>query len=115
VRIAIDDFGIGYLPLASLKPFPLDTIKIDRSFLHDAAGAVEDRALTEAIIAMGKALGRTVVAQGVETKEQADFLRQYACDEFQGFFLDKPLPADQMTSLIRAQPNTPDLDSKLAS
>ena len=108
VRIAVDDFGIGYSSLASLKQFPLDTIKIDRTFIHDVASVAENKALTEAIIAMGRTLSLTVVAQGVETKEQADFLRQNACDEFQGFYLNKPMPADQMTELLRPQLDTAD-------
>ncbi len=103
IRIAIDDFGIGYSSLATLKRFPLDTIKIDRSFIRDVASVAEDKELTEAIIAMGRTLSLTVVAQGVETKEQADFLRQNACDEFQGFYLNRPLPADQITELLRTQ------------
>ena len=111
IRIAIDNFGIGYSSLASLKQFPLDTIKIDRSFIHDVANVAEDKALTEAIIAMGRTLSLTVVAQGVETKEQADFLRQNACDEFQGFYLNKPVPADQIAELIRAQADTKDIDN----
>jgi len=114
-RIAIDDFGIGYFSLASIKQFPLDSIKIDRCFIHDIASVAEDQALTEAIIAMGRTLSLTVVAQGVETKEQADFLRQNACDEFQGFYLNKPMPANQIAELIRAQPDIPDIDSNLAS
>ncbi len=114
-RIAIDDFGIGYASLASLKQFPLDTIKIDRSFIHDLDSVAEDKALTEAIIAMGRTLSLTVVAQGVETKEQADFLRRNACDEFQGYYLNKPMPADQVAELIRAQPDIPDIDSNLAT
>ena len=93
VRIAVDDFGIGYLSLATLKEFPLDSIKIDRSFMRDADSVTEDQALTESIIAMGRNLSMTVVAQGVETREQADFLRQNACDEFQGFFFDRPQSA----------------------
>jgi EAL domain-containing protein (putative c-di-GMP-specific phosphodiesterase class I) len=101
VRIAIDDFGSGYFSLASLKKFPLDTIKIDRSFVREATSVADDRALTEAIIAMGRTLSLTVVAQGVETREQAEFLRQNACDEFQGFYLNKPMPAEQMTELLR--------------
>jgi len=108
VRIAVDDFGIGYSSLATLKQFPLDTIKIDRTFIHDVASVAENKALTEAIIAMGRTLSLTVVAQGVETKEQADFLRQNACDEFQGFYLNKPMPADQMTELLRPQLDTAD-------
>jgi diguanylate cyclase (GGDEF)-like protein len=111
VRIAIDDFGIGYSSLASLKQFPLDSIKIDRSFIHDASSIAEDKALTQAIIAMGRTLSLTVVAQGVETKEQADFLRLNACDEFQGFYLNIPMPVDQMTELLRAQPDTANIDS----
>jgi EAL domain-containing protein (putative c-di-GMP-specific phosphodiesterase class I) len=103
IRIAIDDFGLGYSSLASLKQFPLNTIKIDRSFIRDLASGPADKALTEAIIAMGRTLSLTVVAQGVETKEQADFLAQNACDEFQGFYLDRPMAADQIAESLRAQ------------
>jgi diguanylate cyclase (GGDEF)-like protein len=103
IKIAIDDFGTGYSSLATLQRFPLDTIKIDRSYIRDIATRDEDSTLTEAIIAMGKSLSLTVVAQGVETKEQADFLRQHACDEFQGFYFNKPMSADQFAELLRAQ------------
>ncbi|WP_248795515.1 EAL domain-containing protein [Pseudomonas sp. MWU13-2105] len=103
VRIAIDDFGIGYSSLSALKQFPLDSIKIDRSFIRDVTSVAEDKALTEAIIAMGRTLSLTVVAQGVETREQADFLRDNACDEFQGFYFNKPVPADQFAVLLQAQ------------
>jgi diguanylate cyclase (GGDEF)-like protein len=107
IRIAIDDFGIGYSSLATLRQCPLDTIKIDRSFIRDVTSVAEDKDLTGAIIAMGRALSLTVVAQGVETKEQADFLRQNACDEFQGFYLNKPEPADQIAALLRTQAAAP--------
>jgi EAL domain-containing protein (putative c-di-GMP-specific phosphodiesterase class I) len=103
IRVAIDDFGIGYSSLSTLKQFPLDTVKIDRSFIRDVASDADDKNLTEAIIAMGRTLSLTVVAQGVETKEQADFLRLNACDEFQGFYLNKPMPADQIAELLRTQ------------
>ncbi|TNF78515.1 EAL domain-containing protein [Pseudomonas sp. ICMP22404] len=103
IRIAIDDFGIGYSSLSALKQFPLDSIKIDRSFIRDVTSLAEDRALTEAIITMGRTLSLTVVAQGVETKEQADFLRDNACDEFQGFYFNKPVPADQFKVLLQGQ------------
>lgn len=103
IRIAIDDFGIGYSSLSTLKRFPLDTIKIDRSFVRDITCAPGDNDLTEAIIAMGRKLSLSVVAQGVETKEQADYLRGNACDEFQGFYLDKPLPAGRIAELLRNQ------------
>ena len=103
IRIAIDDFGIGYSSLSTLKQFPLDTIKIDRSFIRNAASFAEDKAVTEAIVAMGRTLSLNVVAQGVETKEQADFLCQNACDEFQGFYLSKPVPANEIAQLLRTQ------------
>ena len=108
VRIAIDDFGVGYSSLSTLKQFPLDTIKIDRSFVRDGTSVAEDKDLTVAIIAMGRTLSLTVVAQGVETKEQADYLRNNACDEFQGFYLNMPVPADQIAELLREQSDTAD-------
>ena len=103
VKIAIDDFGAGFSSLSTLQRFPLDTIKIDRSYIRDIATRGEDSSLTQAIIAMGKNLSLTVVAQGVETREQADFLREHACDEFQGFYFNKPVPAQQFTELLEAQ------------
>jgi diguanylate cyclase (GGDEF)-like protein len=107
VRIAVDDFGTGYSSLATLQRFPLDTVKIDRSFIGDLAGPSENAALADAIVAMGKSLSLTVIAQGVETKEQADFLRAHACDELQGFYFNRPLPAHQFAQLMRAQ--TPEI------
>jgi len=101
ILIAIDDFGTGYSSLTTLQQFPLSTIKIDRSFIKNVAKSAGDKALTEAIIAMGRALSLTVVAQGVETKAQADFLRKKSCDEFQGFYFYKPVPADEIPDLLR--------------
>jgi diguanylate cyclase (GGDEF)-like protein len=103
IRIAIDDFGAGYSSLSSLQRFPLNTIKIDRSFMRDIATLEEDKSLTAAIIAMGKSLSLTVVAQGVETKEQADFLREHCCDELQGFYFKRPVSATEFTELLKAQ------------
>jgi diguanylate cyclase (GGDEF)-like protein len=103
IRIAIDDFGSGYTSLATLQRFPIDTIKIDRSLIRDIAGTTVDTGLADAIIAMGKSLSLTVVAQGVETRDQAEFLRTHACDELQGFYFKRPLPADQFTKLLEAQ------------
>jgi len=103
VKIAIDDFGAGYSSLATLQQFPLDTIKIDRSFIRDLGAHSDNGSLAEAVIAMGKTLSLTVVAQGVETKEQAQFLREHACDEFQGFYFNKPLSAKESTDLLRTQ------------
>jgi diguanylate cyclase (GGDEF)-like protein len=103
VRIAIDDFGTGYSSLATLQRFPLDTIKIDRSFIRDIATDALDTGLADAIIAMGKSLSMTVVAQGVETRDQAEFLRTHACDELQGFYFREPLPAEDFTQLLLDQ------------
>jgi diguanylate cyclase (GGDEF)-like protein len=103
VRIAVDDFGTGYSSLAMLQRFPLDTIKIDRSLMREFFGTPDDTGLADAIIAMGKSLSLTVVAQGVETKEQAEHLRLHACDELQGFYFKRPLPVDEFTQLLRDQ------------
>jgi diguanylate cyclase (GGDEF)-like protein len=103
LRIAVDDFGSGYSSLAMLQRFPLDTVKIDRSLMRDIAGRAEDTGLADAIIAMGKSLSLTVVAQGVETKEQAEHLRLHACDELQGFYFKRPLAVDEFTQLMRDQ------------
>jgi EAL domain-containing protein (putative c-di-GMP-specific phosphodiesterase class I) len=103
VRIAVDDFGIGYSSLATLQRFPLDTVKIDRSCIRDLANLEGDRRLTQAVIAVGKSLSLTVVAQGVENEAQAEFLRRHACDELQGFYVDRPVTARQFTELLRVQ------------
>jgi diguanylate cyclase (GGDEF)-like protein len=103
IRIAVDDFGTGYSSLATLQRFPLDTIKIDRSIMRDFLRTSNDTGLADAIIAMGKSLSLTVVAQGVETKEQAEHLRLHACDELQGFYFQRPLPVDEFTQLLREQ------------
>ena len=101
VRLAIDDFGVGYSSLTHLKRFPIDTLKVDRSFIRDLPQNAEDKALTEAIIAMGKSLNLTIVAEGVETQEQQTFLRDRACDEMQGFFFSKPIPSGEFAELLR--------------
>jgi diguanylate cyclase (GGDEF)-like protein/PAS domain S-box-containing protein len=101
VRLAIDDFGTGYSSLGQLKNFPIDTLKVDRSFIRDIPTDSDDRAITEAIIAMGKTLSLTVVAEGVENVEQETFLRQHACDEMQGYLISKPVPAPQFAELLR--------------
>jgi EAL domain-containing protein (putative c-di-GMP-specific phosphodiesterase class I) len=104
IRLAIDDFGTGYSSMSLMKQFPIDTIKIDRSFVHDLARDSEDQAIAQAIISMGKALGMTVIAEGVETAEQEAFLRNHGCDEMQGFRLSKPLPPRELAELLRVAP-----------
>jgi EAL domain-containing protein (putative c-di-GMP-specific phosphodiesterase class I) len=103
VRIAVDDFGTGYSSLAMLQRFPLDTIKIDRCITRDLVSTPKESGLAGAIIAMGKSLSLTVVGQGVETREQAEFLRVHACYELQGFYFKRPLPADEFAQLLRDQ------------
>jgi diguanylate cyclase (GGDEF)-like protein/PAS domain S-box-containing protein len=103
VRLAIDDFGTGYSSLAQIKEFPIDTLKVDRSFMRNFPQNSENRAITEAIIAMGKTLSLTVVAEGVETQDQWNFLRDHVCDEMQGFYFSKPIPPDQFTDLLSKQ------------
>ncbi|HZE52100.1 MAG TPA: GGDEF domain-containing phosphodiesterase, partial [Bradyrhizobium sp.] len=104
IRLAIDDFGTGYSSMSLMKQFPIDTIKIDRSFVRDLPDDSEDKAITQAIISMGKALGMTIVAEGVETAEQETFLRDHACDEMQGFLFSKPVPSQQLAELLRSAP-----------
>jgi diguanylate cyclase (GGDEF)-like protein len=104
IRLAIDDFGTGYSSLSTLKRFSINTIKVDRSFIRDLPGAPEDRAITEAIIAMGRTLSMTVIAEGVETKAQADYLREKTCDEFQGYYFRKPMAAAELAALLQAPP-----------
>ncbi len=100
VRLAIDDFGTGYSSLSQLKQFPIDTLKIDRSFIRELPGNPDDQAITEAIISLGKALGVNIVAEGVETAAQEAFLRERACDEIQGFLYSKPCDADAIVRLF---------------
>jgi EAL domain-containing protein (putative c-di-GMP-specific phosphodiesterase class I) len=104
IRLAIDDFGTGYSSMSLMKQLPIDTIKIDRSFIRDLPDDSEDRAIAQAIISMGKALGMTVVAEGVETSEQEAFLRSHGCDEMQGFLFSKPLADEQLADLLRPAP-----------
>jgi EAL domain-containing protein (putative c-di-GMP-specific phosphodiesterase class I) len=101
IRLAIDDFGTGYSSMSLMKQFPIDTIKIDRSFVRNLPDDNEDQAIAQAIISMGKALGMTIVAEGVETTEQETFLRDHACDEMQGFLLSKPVVPEQLAELLR--------------
>ncbi|WP_206047250.1 EAL domain-containing protein, partial [Noviherbaspirillum denitrificans] len=100
VRLAIDDFGAGYSTLGQLKYFPVDTLKVDRSFIRDVADNPGDKAITEAIISMGKTLNLTVVAEGVETTEQESFLKARACDQMQGFLFSRPMPPEDVAALL---------------
>jgi diguanylate cyclase (GGDEF)-like protein len=102
VQIAIDDFGTGYSSLGYLKRFPIDTIKVDRSFIRDIPADSGDMKIARAIIAMAHALRLNVVAEGVENAEQLKFLGAQRCDAVQGYFLFRPLPVDQVTDALMA-------------
>jgi EAL domain-containing protein (putative c-di-GMP-specific phosphodiesterase class I) len=101
VQIALDDFGTGYSSLAYLKRFPVDVVKIDRSFVKDLPADEGSAAITAAIIAMAHALRKKVVAEGVATAEQAAFLRRLQCDHIQGYHLSVPLSPVDLAALIQ--------------
>lgn len=109
VHLAIDDFGTGHSSLAHIKRFPIDTLKVDRSFIRDIPRDAEDCAITQAIIAMGRTLDLGVVAEGVETAEQAEFLRAHGCDEMQGYYFSKPIVPEELTELLRTHCPAPDV------
>lgn len=103
VRLAIDDFGVGYSSLAQIKRFPIDTLKVDSSFIREIPQNKEDRAITEAIIAMGRTLSLTVIAEGVETKEQEAFLREHQCDQSQGYYFSKPISPEKFVEFMQTR------------
>jgi diguanylate cyclase (GGDEF)-like protein/PAS domain S-box-containing protein len=100
IQISIDDFGTGYSSLAYVKRFPIDVLKIDRSYITEITTNSVDAAITTAIIEMAHSLDIKVVAEGVETVEQFDFLRERGCDEIQGYFFARPLPANEISKLF---------------
>jgi diguanylate cyclase (GGDEF)-like protein/PAS domain S-box-containing protein len=102
VKLAIDDFGTGYSSLSYLKRFPIDTLKIDQSFVHEIAGNADGASIVGAVIGMGQKLGQRVIAEGVETSEQLGFLRTQQCDEGQGFQFSHPLSAEGFARLLTA-------------
>jgi diguanylate cyclase (GGDEF)-like protein/PAS domain S-box-containing protein len=101
VTVSIDDFGTGYSSLSCLKSLPIDSLKIDQSFLQQMNGSPDGAAIAIAIIRMGKSLNLRVVAEGVESVEDMAFLKAYDCDEAQGFYFSRPVPADQFADLLR--------------
>ncbi|PKO49572.1 MAG: hypothetical protein CVU28_15730, partial [Betaproteobacteria bacterium HGW-Betaproteobacteria-21] len=96
VQLAIDDFGTGYSSLSYLRRFPIDTLKIDQTFVHDIGAQTDDATIVSAVIGMGINLRQRVIAEGVETHEQLAFLRTRLCDEGQGFLFSHPLPPDDV-------------------
>lgn len=102
VHISLDDFGTGYSSLSHLKNFPIDTLKIDRSFVKDLSSGPKSEAIVSAIIVLAHSLGMDVVGEGVETAEELAILRKHHCDKIQGYYFSRPLPASDFESLIRA-------------
>ncbi len=103
VQIAIDDFGTGYSSLSALKTFPVARLKIDKSFIKGLPSNIDDRAVTTAVISLGKKLNLRIVAEGVENDDQIAFLRKNKCDELQGFRFSRPIPADQIGDFLHKQ------------
>ncbi|WP_136419849.1 EAL domain-containing protein [Herbaspirillum sp. ST 5-3] len=103
IRLSIDDFGTGYSSMAYLKRFPIDQVKIDRTFVHGIPGDRDDEAITSAIIAMAHGLGLSVVAEGVETGLQLEFLRKAGCDIMQGYYFSEPQPPELMADFLKNQ------------
>jgi EAL domain-containing protein (putative c-di-GMP-specific phosphodiesterase class I) len=96
VHVSIDDFGTGYSSLARLKKFPIESVKIDRSFIRDIAVDSDDAAIVSAVIAMAHSLRLNVIAEGVESQDQVRFLRERSCDEIQGFYFSRPVAASEI-------------------
>jgi diguanylate cyclase (GGDEF)-like protein/PAS domain S-box-containing protein len=107
VKLAIDDFGTGHSSLSTLKRFPIDKLKIDRSFVRDIATDPDDRAITAAIVDLARNMGITSIAEGVETEAQLDFLLDRGCDEMQGFLASPPLPAAAAAAWLAAHRDEP--------
>jgi EAL domain-containing protein (putative c-di-GMP-specific phosphodiesterase class I) len=101
VGLCLDDFGTGYSSLNYLRRFPVGCLKIDRSFITDVTTDSSAAAVATSVVAIAHSLGLVAVAEGVETKEQLDFLRHCGCDRFQGYYFSKPVPADVFAALVR--------------
>jgi EAL domain-containing protein (putative c-di-GMP-specific phosphodiesterase class I) len=101
VQVALDDFGTGYSSLSYLRKFPVDALKIDQSFVRQISSG-DDTTIVTAVIGMARSLKLRVVAEGVETPEEADFLRTHECDEAQGYYFSRPVPPQQFAGLLKA-------------
>jgi EAL domain-containing protein (putative c-di-GMP-specific phosphodiesterase class I) len=105
IRVALDDFGTGYSSLSYLRDFPIDSVKIDRSFVNEVTSVHEDTSIVKAVISMAQSLGLRVVAEGVENLDQFQFLRAHSCDEAQGFLFSQAVPPDEFAALLESGGN----------
>jgi predicted signal transduction protein with EAL and GGDEF domain len=101
IQVSIDDFGTGYSSLSYLRKFPVDTLKIDQSFIRQITASDSERAMVRAIISMGRSLGLKVIAEGVETAEELDFIQHEHCDQAQGYYFSKPVPPEQLLIFLK--------------
>jgi diguanylate cyclase len=102
VQVSSDDFGTGYSSLSYLTKFPLDALKIDQSFVHRVTATPNKAAIVSAIISMGRSLGLRVIAEGVETAEDLEFLKAHDCDKAQGFYFSPAIPPEEFAKILRA-------------
>ena len=102
VQLTVDDFGTGYSSLSYLRQFPIDALKVDQSFVHEISSRTDDAAIVSAVISMGNSLKKRVIAEGVETREQLDFLTAEGCEEAQGYYFNRPMVANQFAKLLEA-------------
>jgi EAL domain-containing protein (putative c-di-GMP-specific phosphodiesterase class I) len=101
IKVAIDDFGTGYSSLSYLTKFPVDALKIDQSFVRQLGRSDDDTTIVTAVIAMARSLKLRVIAEGVETLKELNFLRAHRCDEVQGYYFSRPVPAEQFANLLK--------------
>jgi EAL domain-containing protein (putative c-di-GMP-specific phosphodiesterase class I) len=103
VRIAMDDFGTGHSSLSALRNLPFDKIKIDRCFIHDLLSNHDSRAIIQAVVQLANSLGIKTTAEGIETQGELDYLKRVGCTEGQGYFLSKPVPAQEVSALLEVR------------